>query len=282
MMGCDLIVHADDLGLSEPVNSGILEAHRNGIVTSCSLMATGAAFDHAVGIMASAPTLDIGVHLTLVEERPLSKLEDIGTLVDQEGCFFKDATQFIKRYMLGQVSLDEVRLELDLQISKILDHGIHVSHLDSHQHIHMLPGIRGVVGRLAKKYGIRAIRYPKERLRPYMFRANGTASRLLQLAALNAFCTVAHTSKQLRPDHFVGFFFGGRLNEVNLRCVLENLPPNGTCELMCHPGQPDPSVLYRHWHYSWADELNALTDKSLRRSLDDVGVKLISYVDLPS
>jgi len=95
--GCKLIVHADDFGLSIKVNEGIIHVHRKGLLTSTSLMATGQAFDHAIQAANHNPTLDIGVHLTLTGESPLSKAADLQTLVDKNGCFYDHANTFIKR-----------------------------------------------------------------------------------------------------------------------------------------------------------------------------------------
>jgi predicted glycoside hydrolase/deacetylase ChbG (UPF0249 family) len=182
--------------------------------------------------------------------------------------------------MAGKISLGEVERELDAQISKVLDYGIRVSHLDSHQHIHMLPGIRKVVGELAGKYSISAIRYPKESLRPYMLGEKGGMARLAQLICLNAFCTIARTSSIKQPGHFFGFFYGGRLTRDRLLKIFENLKPGSTNEVMCHPGLFDHASRYKHWNYRWLDELDALTDQEVRDYLDSRGVELVSYADI--
>ena len=277
MTGCKLIVHADDLGLSEKVNQGIVKAHLEGIVTSASLMAVGAAFKHAVQLARSTPTLDIGVHLTLTGEAPVSKPADIPSLSNPDGRFHSHANAFAKQYLLGKISLGEVRQELDSQIRKAMDQGLAISHLDGHQHIHMLPGIRRVVGELAKQYAIPSIRYPMERLHPYMLREKHGAGRLIQLLALNTFCTIARTADAQRPDTFVGFFFGGNLTEENLIKVLKHLPAKGVCELMCHPGLHDDDSRYMHWGYPWQSELDALTSQTVKTLLQNMGVELTPY-----
>jgi len=277
---CKLIVHADDFGLSEKTNEGIERAHRSGIVTSTSLMATGAAFESAIRVSRSTPTLDIGIHLTLTEEEPLSKRNSIATLLDNDEKFYDHAITFIKRYMAGKISLDEVRQEMDAQICKVLDYGVKVSHLDSHQHIHMLPGIRKVVGELAGKYSISAIRYPRESLMPYMLLEKGGLARLVQLLGLNTFCAIARTPDIRQPDHFFGFFYGGGLTKDRLWRLLHQRCSAGTCEIMCHPGVYDEACRYNHWDYHWQEELDALTDQEIRGYLDSSDIELISYADL--
>jgi predicted glycoside hydrolase/deacetylase ChbG (UPF0249 family) len=272
-----LIVHADDFGISESVNHGVVDAHRRGIVTSTSVMANGAAFEHAVALAKECPTLDVGVHLTLTEEKPVGA--PAAGLVDANGRFPPHALQFAARYALGKIPLRAVRVELDAQICRVLERGLPVSHLDGHQHVHVLPGIAGVVAELARAHGIRTVRYPMERVRGYMLRLRDVR-RLAEQVALGVFCALSPLRELKRIDEFVGFYFGGRLDETNLATVLAGLPPGGTAELMCHPGDDDPRGRYGHWRYSWTAERDALSSPRIRDLVLARGVQLISYRDL--
>jgi predicted glycoside hydrolase/deacetylase ChbG (UPF0249 family) len=104
--------------------------------------------------------------------------------------------------------------------------------------------------------------------------------RTLQLLALNFFCRLGNTPVSAHTDHFAGFYFGGYLTRTNLRTLIDNLPPHGSCEMMCHPGLPDASGVYGHWNYHWADELDALLDPQLPELLRHNGIHLIGYRDL--
>jgi len=157
-----------------------------------------------------------------------------------------------------------------------------VSHLDGHQHLHMLPGVRLIVGELARKYAIPSIRYPKETPRFYMLKEPGSVRRIPQMLLLNFFCAIARTSDAGRPDHFYGFFYGGRLSKENLLRVLDHLPATGICEVMCHPGLMDPDSRHNHWGYQWQAECDALTDRDVRDCLRSRGIRLVSYSDLPA
>jgi predicted glycoside hydrolase/deacetylase ChbG (UPF0249 family) len=243
-------------------------------------MASGKAFDHAIQLARATPTLDLGVHLTLTEERPVLESNEIPTLLDEHGHFHRDARTFVTHYVTRRISLDEIRRELDAQISKVAEQSVRISHLDGHQHLHMVRGIRRVVGELAKKHKVRAIRFPRERMRGYMFLDMNNWPRLLELLALNVFCTVAQTDGVRRPDYFFGFVFGGRLTKENLANILEHLPVTGTCELMCHPGLDDAQSPHAHWGYRWQEELDALTDKSILKYIKAKGIELISYETL--
>lgn len=275
--GARLIVHADDFGLSESVNRAVLAAHEHGIVTSTSIMAGGAAFEHAAALARRTPSLDVGVHLTLTEQRPVAA--SVPTLVGSDGSFAPHATSFALRYLQGRIALADVRAELEAQIRRVRERGIAPTHLDGHQHVHVLPGIARVVAELARENGIRAVRVPAERVRGYML---GDPSRLKRVAgqlAIGALCALAPFAELRRADRFVGFYFGGRLNEQNLRTVLSRLPARGTIELMCHPGLDDPASPYRHWGYAWAAETAALSSSGIRALIAQRGVRLIGYRD---
>ncbi|HVY66604.1 MAG TPA: ChbG/HpnK family deacetylase [Gammaproteobacteria bacterium] len=277
--GLRLIVNADDFGMTEDVNRGVVEAHERGIVTSASIMATGPAFEHAVTLAKSYPTLDVGVHLTLTEQRPLTGAAAV-SLVGPDGRFPPHLVQFAGRHLRGKVRLAEVRAELDAQIRKVRDAGIAVSHLDGHQHVHVLPGIAAVVVELAAKYGIGAVRYPAERVSAYMLRNLHDVRRLAEQVVLGMVCALSPLKSLRRSDSFVGFYFGGRLDEASLATVLGRLPARGTVELMCHPGGDDARAAEGYWQYSWSAERAALTSPRIRALIAARGAQLVSYRDV--
>jgi hopanoid biosynthesis associated protein HpnK len=280
MTSTRLIIHADDFGLTEGVNNGIVQAHKNGVLTSTSIIACGKAFTHAIELAKAHPTLDIGVHLTLTGERPLLPPEMIGSLVDGDGVLPEHISSFIGPLVMRRLSLGDIQRELRAQIQKILDHGVRVSHLDGHQHIHVLPGISRLVKGLAMEFSIPAVRYPCESIRAHMFKDNDAWGRLASLMVLNVFCKVSPLRSMRHPDRFAGFYFGGRLTEANLITTLSNLPSEGTVELMCHPGEEDTSGLYGHWNYRWREELDALTSMRAQNILAERNIELISYRDI--
>jgi len=275
--GTRLIVNADDFGIAEAVNRGIAEAHDRGIVTSASIMATGQGFEHAVALARERPKLGIGVHLVLTEQRPLAGAH-VPTLVGPDGRFAPHAVEFAGRQLGARVSLRDVKVELDAQIRRVRATGLVVTHLDGHQHVHVLPGVARVVAELAAAHGIAAVRYPAERFRAYMLRSPRGLKRLAGQAAVTACCAASPLRDLQHSDDFVGFYFGGRLDESNLRIVLDDLPPGRTIELMCHPGQEDMRA--EGWQYAWAAELAALTSPRVRELLTARRVELISHRDL--
>lgn len=279
MASLRLIVHADDFGLTEKINEGILRAHQRGILTSASIMACGEAFEHAAVLARSTPALDVGIHLTLIEERPLSPPHEIPSLVGLDGKFHPHAVQFTRRYLTGKINLAEVKKELEAQIEKILAAGVLPSHIDSHQHMHMLPGVLRIAAGLGRTYGIHAMRIPNEFNMLGRF-TEVPIGRIAQALVLSFFCHQANGSIETKTDYFAGFLCGGKLTKANLRTLLTTLPRQGTCEIMCHPGLEGPDSRYAHWHYQWLEELNALIDGEIKRLLRELGIQLISYRDL--
>jgi predicted glycoside hydrolase/deacetylase ChbG (UPF0249 family) len=160
----------------------------------------------------------------------------------------------------------------------VRDAGIAISHLDGHQHVHVLPGIAAVVAELAAENGVAAVRLPAERIRGYMLRSVRHARRVAEQAALRFFSESSPLKRLRRSDEFVGFYFGGRLDEANLEVALAGLPPGRTVELMCHPGGDDMRAS-ADWDYAWAAERRALTSPRIRDLLAARGLELISRTD---
>ena len=275
-----LIIHADDFGLSKEINAGILQAYIEGNLTSTSIMASGAAFEEAVEICHTIPALDTGIHLTLVGERPVLNGSAIKSLLNREGCFHTNAGQFVRKYYCGQLSLKEIRCELEAQIQKVLNTDVPISHLDSHQHLHMLPRILSITVELARKYNIAAIRFPCESFNFSMLWELPLLPRTLQMLVLNGFCFLGRKTDILRTDHFIGFRAGGNMNKYNLLQTIDRLPQNKTIELMCHPGKGDSGSSYSNWQYHWQDELDALLDADVTALLQQKNISLISYREL--
>ena len=145
-----LIVSADDLGLTPGVNQGILRAFQEGIVTTASLLVTGKAFEEAVALARQNPELDVGLHLTLVEERAVLGHEVLPTQVDETGRFPRTNGEFFRRAFLGRISWDDVEREIAAQIARFQKTGLRLSHVNSHQHLHMFPPVFQIVSRLTR------------------------------------------------------------------------------------------------------------------------------------
>ena len=278
-----LIVNADDFGLHDAVNAGIIQAHQQGMVTSASLMAGGEAFEAAVRLALGNPQLGVGVHLTLVAASPVLPPQQIPSLVDGQGGFWPSYPVFLARYLQGKICRNEVAQELSAQIGKIRQAGIQPTHLDSHQHLHVLPGLTGRILDLAKRFSVPAVRIPAE---PLLFFAGGNRSwgRIFGRSGLTLlarrFGGKARAAGLSAPQHFFGMLDGGGLTEPVLRDILRRLPP-GSSEIMTHPAVAAASLAGKYsWGYQWEAELQALTSQSLRDMLKQQKIQLINYREL--
>jgi predicted glycoside hydrolase/deacetylase ChbG (UPF0249 family) len=267
-----LLVNADDLGLVPGINRGIERAFREGIVRSASLLVNGPGFDDALVVIGRNPSLAVGVHLTLVGgDGPVTEPRLVPSLVGRDGKFPLSYGSFIKRY--AAVRTREVNRELSAQIERALKAGITPSHLDTHQHLHLLPGIADVVLSLAKRYSIRRVRCPRG--------AGGVMGPPV------AFMAVMLEKKIEREglascEHFAGFSHSGRLTEDALVAVIDDLA-KGTTELMVHPGEdPSEAVTRYRWDMNWQQELSALVSVRAREAMERGGIELIGRLDRPA
>lgn len=284
-----LIVNADDLGWTTGVNRGIAEAHRNGIVTSASLLANGDAFDDGVNVARVLPAMGVGVHLNLSDGRPLTGAKAAPSLVDENGKLSSGPEQLLLKLARRKLKLSEVEREWDAQIEKIREAGIAPTHLDGHKHVHMLPGLFPVALKLAKKHSIAAIRISNEAspLRTALSGNSGRNAGVLlkqgvQARGLKLLSRDAHKLADKAgiesADYFCGIAQTGVLTREGVLNLLENLP-EGTTELMCHPGYTDDALAHTptRLQESRASELAILTDTSVRKSVASHAIRLINY-----
>jgi predicted glycoside hydrolase/deacetylase ChbG (UPF0249 family) len=284
-----LIVNADDLGWTEGVNRGIAEVHRRGLVTSTSLLANGRAFASALEVAHANPELGIGVHLNLSDGLPTASVKDVKGLLNEAGELDGGPESLLLRIASRSLGPEEVEREWDAQIRKVRESGIVPTHIDGHKHVHMLPGLFEVALRLAKKHGIRAIRISLEesRLRtalssagaqkPGVVLKQGVQARGLKLLARDAREMADHAGL-VTTDYFCGIAQTGVLTREGVERLLEILP-EGTTELMCHPGYADEELRRTgtRLQESRQTELRILTDARIRKLVASKGIRLISY-----
>jgi len=284
----NLIVNADDLGWTEGVNRGIGEAHRNGIVTSTSLLANGGAFADGVKTAQELPGLGVGVHLNLSDGAPVAPAGEVRTLLGEGDLFAGGPESLLLRLTTKRLDLGEVEREWDAQIRKVRAAGLDPTHLDGHKHVQMLPGLFAVAVRLAKRHGIEAVRIAHEAspLRAALSNGNesssvtlkqGVQARGLKLLARRA-REMAEGSGIATADYFCGIAQTGVLTKSGVQKLLKSLP-EGTTEFMCHPGYWDGDLRKSRTRLqeSRQKELEILTDKSVRKSVADLGIRLINY-----
>jgi chitin disaccharide deacetylase len=284
-----LIVNADDLGWTEGVNRGIAEAHRKGLVTSTSLLANGSAFASALEVARANPELGVGVHLNLSDGSPTANPAEVPSLLNSSGQFEGGPENLLLRVAGRSLEPAEVEYEWSAQIRKVRDSGIAPTHLDGHKHVQMLPGLFEIALRLARKHGIRAIRVAHEESKLRVLLASGreqktgvglkqgVQARGLRFLARDARDMAEHAGLAT-ADHFCGIAQTGILTIEGVENLLNHLP-EGTTELMCHPGYADEALRDSHTRLqqSRQTELEIFTDARIRKLVATRGIRLISY-----
>lgn len=252
-----LIINADDFGLSNGQNYGIIDCYANGVVAATTLLSTGNAFDHACLLAKKHPDLDIGVHLSLDLGTPLSDGHLIPSLLDDAGAF--------RRYNLEDnvidVCLEEVYIEWRTQIEKVIAAGLMPSHIDSHHHIHMMMNVFPIYLRLAREFQL-AIRF-----HPRKWRDDQIQQALPSLDGL------------LYADRFLNSFYGTTITPDFFATV--SLEEGKTYEMMCHPAYLDQWIMGNSsYNIQRSIETETLQASQTQRLIQQRGIQLINFRQL--
>ena len=245
-----LVVNADDLGVSQGSTLGILRAHRDGVVTSASLVATTPFYDYAAEVcVRKSPSLGVGLHFTLTSGKPVSNPQEVPLLVNEKGFFRWRFTSLLRAVSIGKRSdlIDQIAIELEAQIQKLLDDGIRPDHINGERHVQLIPGIFEKVVEAARRHRIRFVRagsdvparlFPISRLPGLAMHGGFAKSRLLS--------ALAHRARQhlgagvTSPDHVASYFGSGYIHLA--KPSILDAPSSGITEIMVHPGIPKHST----------------------------------------
>lgn len=248
-----LIVNADDFGLSKGQNYGIIEACRNGVVTSTTALVNGAAIDHAAQLSRSTPELAVGMHFVLTLGEPLSAMPGL----TRDGRLGKWIWQQAEEDILP---LEEIAHELACQYRRFVElFGHEPTHIDSHHHVHMFAQIYPIVAAFAREKGI-ALRIDR------------------QVAAQSGLDQQAARSSA----GFSSEFYGEAVSEELFLQTLDASIARGerSLEVMCHPAYVDRIIMGSAYCYPRLDELDVLTSASLKAAVADRGYRLGTYRDV--
>jgi predicted glycoside hydrolase/deacetylase ChbG (UPF0249 family) len=266
--------------MTHGINRGIIEAHERGIVTAASIMATGCAFEEGVQLARENPSLDIGLHLSLTVGRPVSNDPNVIRSLAPTGAFRFGNRDLLIHFILHKIPLSVLHREIQAQFKKAVDAGLHVTHVDGHESIHLFPGIRDAVFEMMKHYGIIFVRRSYERIHL----KEVWKLRRWKKVFLNLFGLLL--GRQIRgsglrtTDYYYGSFDAGYLGREKLVAMILDLR-EGTSEIMCHPGYRDESFdRICGGRYLPNHELKALMDTEVQDLLHKRGVHLVSFEDL--
>ena len=285
-----LIVTADDFGLTDRVSSAIQRAHRDGVVTTASLMVNAAGFDCAVDIARHEPSLDVGLHLNLTEGRPVTAHSEIPSLANSAGFTYKHPSSLAAAIFLKRVSTHDLEQEIRAQIEKAVSTRVQISHIDGHKHGHVIPQVLQLLGKVAPEYGIHAVRSPIESvpsLRAVMSRSTSKTQVLAQygfgkiLTMAWKLTPRARTFHLIAPQRFYGVTQTGFLDLQAFEDIFSDCQ-DGINELMCHPGIVDDDLRHTPTRLlaQRQCELDLLTSPELREAVRRAGIILVTYRDL--
>jgi len=273
MPGRRLIVNADDFGRSCSNNQAIIRAHRNGILTTASIMVNGEAFEDALDLARHNPMLGIGLHLTLVCGRSALSPHHIPNLVDHEQRFSSDPTLAGIRYFFKPALRAQLYQEIEAQLNKFSSTGLILDHVNGHLNIHLHPTVFGLLMDNASRWGIKSFRLTRDPLRLNLKMARGRwLYRLSHFVIFTALSSWAKPRLKQQSIQFTSNVFGllqtGCVNESYLLRLLPSLP-DGDSELYCHP------CIRQSPH-----ELNALLSSKVRQIIKEREIQLVRYQDL--
>jgi chitin disaccharide deacetylase len=242
-----LIINADDFGLAPGVNRAIVELQQAGALSSTTLMATGPYFSPAVYMAFAQPELAVGCHVVLVDGSPCLRSDEVPSLLDpQDSSSFRITVgSFISDLLRGRIRGQEIEAEAVAQIRRIQSSGLTVSHIDSHKHLHAFPRVLTPLLRAARHCGVKCVRNPFEpRWSLRATRSGGTVRRLqvhLMGSQRRTFCRLTKEHAMCTADGSIGLLATGVLDDAVLRSLLRAMP-EGTWELVCHPGYIDSAL----------------------------------------
>ena len=276
-----VLFNADDFGLSDGINKGIIQAFKKGVVRSVSLMVTGESFIAAVELVKKNPSLKVGIHLSLVGGKSVLLRNDIPTLVDKDGFFRNGFYSFSLDYILNRIKLKDIEREIRAQFKRFLNTGLEINHVNSHQHIHIIPPIFDIVVRICEELNLNTyIRIPYEPLKFKGYLFIKRPIRFMQWIVVTSLIFLLKFKKRRKIDqreHFAfrGFFDAGNLTLDSVKNILDTVKEE--TEIVCHPGIVDRQMLYKYekWRYRWKDELAVLINRDLIKLLSERGIEVI-------
>lgn len=280
-----IIVNADDFGIHPLVNEAIILGHQEGIITSTSLLAGGKGFQDALTRREQCPNLGIGIHTALVGSlEPVAPIDSVRSLVTEDGVFYESHVDFIKKLYSQEIKVSEIFTELTAQFKKIMEQNIPITHVDGHQHLHVLPQVLPMVITLMKEYKINKMRIPEESL--FFFNHTYDLKRFVGKSGLSVLAgrarTIARRHGIATPRYFWGMMRGGQMSERDLLQILGKVSRrSGTHEIMVHPGLHSEELAREFtWGYQWEQELAALRSQKIRDYMHKKGIDMINFGDL--
>ena len=263
-----VLVSADDFGLSSVVNEAIERAHREGILTSASLMMGAPATEDAVRRARSLPSLRVGLHLVVVEGTPVLPPAKIPALVDEHGKFPSDQFRLGLRYFFCPHIRRQLQAEIHAQFSAFAATGLTLDHANAHKHMHLHPTVGTIMIDVGRDFGLRALRVPAEP--PRVIADCGATVTLSQRLLYRWTMLLRRQARRANlhvNDHCFGLAWSGQMTAEQLLTLIPRLP-DGVTEIYFHPAaRRDPALDALMPDYAHEEEMAALLDPRVRKAL---------------
>jgi chitin disaccharide deacetylase len=273
-----LVVTADDFGAAREINDAVEAAHRGGILSAASLMVGAPAAADAIARARRMPSLRVGLHVVLVEGRPVLPASQVAKLVDGNGLFRSDMAALGAAISFGKQARRQLAAEITAQFAAFRATGLALDHCNAHKHFHLHPVVGRLIAAIGGRFGLRAVRVPFEPLkvlRKIERHTPRTQGLLTQPFALWLRRRV-HAAGLLAPDRVFGLQWSGQMTQSRLCGLIGNLP-DGLSEIYLHPATgafpgavPD---------YRYREEFAALMDSDVAAACRECSVRLGGFGD---
>ncbi len=280
-----LIVTADDFGLDPAINEAVELAHRDGVLSAASLMVAGAACADAVERARRMQGLRVGLHVVVVDGRPLLPPDQVPALVGDDGCFRRDLVASGLRYFASPAARRQLRAEIAAQFEAFRATGLPLDHVNAHNHMHVHPTVFAIIVQVAQRFGCPPVRIPYEpplvswraARRDLPLRLGATLGLLPWLALMRLRLRFARLRAN---DRVFGLFDSGGMDEQLLLRLIDRLP-EGVSEIYLHPTAYCSAAVDREMPgYRGEAEFHALLSPQVREILASRSVRLGGFTDL--
>jgi hopanoid biosynthesis associated protein HpnK len=268
-----LIINADDFGRSDSINEAVIRAHREGVLTTASLMVGETAWASAVRLARENPRLGVGLHLTLICGHSVLSPEKIQGLVNSKGEFTNNPAKAGFRYFFQRGLREQLRAEIHAQFQRFRSTGLPLDHINGHLHLHLHPAVFRILMEDADDLGMERVRLTFDPFWLNLRLASGHLGyRLLHVLIFHVLSARAHGQLSRRGSRFTRRVFGllqnSRVDEPYVLNLLKNLP-TGDSELYSHPSLDE-----------FKNEFDALISPRVKEQVQARGIELIRYQDL--
>jgi hopanoid biosynthesis associated protein HpnK len=273
-----LIITADDFGAAREVNDAVEIAHRSGVLTAASLMVAAPAAADAVARAQSLPSLRVGLHLVLVEGRPVLPAAAVSHLVDDRGALRSDMAVLGSAIAFSRTARRQLEAEITAQFEAFCATGLTLDHCNAHKHFHLHPVVGALIARIGSRFGLRAARVPLEPAR--VLRAIEPRTRAAPESLTVPFASLLRRRLRaaglLVPDRVFGLRWSGRMTRQRLAALIDRLP-DGLSEIYLHPATGSfPGAADG---YGYREELDALTAEPVRAAVRSGSLRLGGFSD---